>query len=129
MDVPGIYAPLSDRKTLLGGVINAVGDRYEVNSRSLQLNAMTIGFSAMHFLTGEIGDGVFLRGDVGIARIQLDAEGETETSDAGLGTLIGGGFAFPVSSETRLLLNLNYANRAIEGERYGAVSVNLGVLL
>lgn len=129
LDLPGVYFPLPNRHTVVGGVLNGVGDRYELNSQWMQINHFTLGASAMHFVTGEIGDGLFFRGDLGLATIGVEASGQSRTSDQGFGYLLGGGYAFPVSNETRLLLNLNYANRHVEGYDYGALSVNLGVML
>lgn len=129
LDFPGVYFPLQNRHTVIGGVLNGVGDRYEVNSQSMQINHYTLGLSVMHFVTAEIGDGLFLRGDIGIASLAVDVSGTTSTSDTGFGVLIGGGYAFPVSSETRILLNLNFASRKVEGDNYGALGINVGVML
>ncbi len=124
LDVLGFYWPISEQ-TILGGTVNAWGDRYAAGGEDLQINAYTFGFSAMHFLQNRVGDGVFLRGEIGPSRLVINGSvfSTNIESEWGLGVLIGGGFGIPVSSETRILLHLNYAVRRIEGEQYN----NLGI--
>jgi hypothetical protein len=84
----------------------------------------------MHFLTGEIGDGIFLRGDVGIAWLNVQSSlFGLSSSNAGFGILVGGGYSYPVSNETRITVNLYYGARRVESESYGALSINVGILL
>lgn len=128
LDFLGFYWPLQER-TILGGIINAFGDRYDIAGQELQLTGFTIAFSAMHFLTNRIGQGLFVRGDIGPTRFALDVEGEdTETTDWGLGGLLGAGYGIPVSEGTRILLNVNYAFRRVEGENVNTLGITLGGL-
>jgi len=130
LDVPGVYWPLHNKHTILGGSLNGIGDRYEISGSSMQINHYLLSLSSLHFLTGEIGDGVFLRGDVGMAWINVQSSlGLLSTSSAGIGILLGGGYSFPVSNETRITVNLNYCVRWVESESYRALSINVGVLL
>jgi hypothetical protein len=130
IEVPGVYWALRDNHTILGGSLNGTGDRFETSGRSIQINHYLLSLSSLHFLTGEIGDGLYVRGDVGIAWLNIQSSaGIGATSSAGFGALFGGGYSFPVSSETRLTLNIHYSSKWVEGDTYGALSVNLGVLL
>lgn len=130
LDLLGFYWPVGDR-TLVGGILNAFGDRYEVNDVELQINGYTFSLSAMHYVTNIIGQGLFLRGEVGPTRFAVDFEGVGEddaTTDWGIGGLAGAGFAIPVSSGTRILLNVNYALRRVEGETVGTLGITVGGL-
>ena len=73
----------------------------------------------MRFLTGTIGNGLFIRADIGGSRFVVDVDGDTETSDWGFGYLVGGGLGFNITSGTRLLLNVNYAVRTIPNDETG----------
>ena len=133
IDFPGIYFRKGER-TIIGGVLNISADRFEDDnsSASVQFTEVTVALSAMHFLTKEVGRGLFLRGDVGPARLGVSVEGGglavTTSSDWGFGALIGAGYAIPVSRGTRILFNANYAFRRIEGEAFGAFAITLGGL-
>ncbi len=130
IEIPGVYWPLQNNHTIVGGSLNGVADRYEASGHSIQINQYLLSVSSWHFLTGEIGDGIFLRGDLGIAWLNAQSSpGGSSSSSAGFGILVGGGYSYPVSNETRLTLNFNYAARRVEGESYGASSFNIGILL
>lgn len=73
-DLLGFYWPVGDR-TIIGGIVNAFGDRYEVNDIEMQINGYTFSFSAMHYVTNLIGQGLFVRGEVGPTRFVVDFEG------------------------------------------------------
>ena len=64
------------------------------------------------------------------ANISYDIEGDTEdeTSDSGIGMLVGIGYAYPILSGTRIAFNLNYAMRTIEEEAYSTVGFSVGGL-
>jgi hypothetical protein len=111
MDILGFYWPLLGHKTMLGFVFNTAGDSIEFsNGNEASISTSMLGFSAHHFFGENIGDGWFVRGDVGLARASIDFEigsdDYDDTSDAGLGLLIGGGYALPIGTETRLLVGL-----------------------
>lgn len=129
MDLLGFYFPSNDGRTLYGGIINAFGDRYEADGEWFQLNSYLVSASAMHFLQGRIGQGPFFRSDIGLAKHSMDSSvTSTESSDWGLGVLLGGGFAFPVASGTRLTLSATYAMRRIAGETTKNLGLSLGGL-
>ena len=122
VDLLGIYLPFKDRH-INGFVINAFGDRYEAGGTDFQISGYTLSFSNIRFLTGTIGNGLFIRPDIGSSRFVVDVDGDTETSDWGFGYLVGGGFGFNITSGTRLLLNANYAVRNIPNDETGTDEV------
>ena len=90
------------------------------------------GVSALHFLANQIGQGPFLRVDMGLARHVAEAEAlgeeDEEASDWGPGILLGGGYGIPVTSGTRLLVNANYSLRRVEGETTSSLVLSLNGL-
>ena len=131
MDLLGVYWPLGNDRTLLGGTINVVADRFQVSHTTVMIQQHLYSLSVMHFLRSKIGDGVFIRGDVGFAVLDFDFGGTEELSwrKSGYGCLLGCGYSFAVSNETRITANLNYGLRIIEGDAHGALSINVGILL
>ena len=141
LDMFGFYWPLSNR-TLVGGIVNGNADVYEATedlvTAEISLYNYLYAVSTMHFLTHEIGQGPFVRADVGLARQSAEIdfgiaeeEGEIEletTSDWGTGFLLGGGYGIPVTSGTRLLVNANFSLRRIEGEQIRSVGITLNGL-
>jgi hypothetical protein len=129
LDLLGFYVPLGGDKTIVGGIINAAAERFEVESESFQINQYLYAASVMHFVDQYVGRGFFVRGDVGLARVVVDSSfGIEATSESGFGFLLGGGYGFAVTPGTRMLLNANYARRSVEGESYSAFSLTLGGL-
>ncbi len=53
---------------------------------------------------------------------------EKGTTDSGLGILVGVRYAHPITSGTRIALNLNYATRNIEGDSWNTLGISLGGL-
>lgn len=131
MDLFGLYIPLSE-KTLAGFVLNAGADRLDYGEDDwMQVNLYTYAASAQYY-PRQIGQGAFGRLDVGLAaaNVSYDIEGdsEDETSDSGIGMLVGVGYAYPIMSGSRIVLNLNYAMRTIEEESYSTVGFSIGGL-
>lgn len=132
-DLLGVYWPLRNHQTLLGLNVNGGGDRFELGSVSLQLNQVQFSFSSLHFLTRKIGQGLFVRGDVGLSVFNINVDTGTalnlnESSETGLGLTVGGGYSFPVSSGTRIIINTNYSMKRIEGENFGKFNISVGGL-
>ena len=124
----GFYLPRG-RRTIMGFVINAWGDRYEVMNESMQLNGYLFSLSLMHLLNRKIGQGFFFRADAGAAKFSIVADGlGNSTSDWGWGGLVGGGFGIPITPGTRILFNVNYSIRHVEGESVGALEFSIGGL-
>ena len=131
IDMFGFYWPLQD-KTILGFVISGTGDAFTTPVGDMQVNQYLYGASVMKFFGKEIGDGLFLRGDLGFAKASISTDTAygnlTATSDTGLGLLFGVGYGIPVSEESRVLLSINFSNKDIEGDNWSAVTFNVGGL-
>jgi|GEM_PF-4341458 len=83
----------------------------------------------MHFLGSEIGDGTFLRGDIGMSRGVITSDlGGDSASKWGYGALAGVGYGIPVSKGTRILLSVDYSVRRIESETYTSGRLSVGGL-
>jgi opacity protein-like surface antigen len=129
LDMLGFYWPVNDHRTALGFIINGAGDRLDVSGNWVQINNYLYAASVMHFMDRTIGDGFFFRGDVGFAKaLTQDSQGSSIGSKTGFGFLLGGGYSIPVTSGTRILINVNYSNRRIEGDNLQTVGVTLGGL-
>jgi hypothetical protein len=132
LDLFGFYWPLESKKTMIGFVINAVSDNYKPSGVDLTVNQYLYGFSTMTFFGPNIGSEWFLRGDIGIAKYLLDVTGVgsriTVSTKSGVGALVGGGYAWPIGTETRMLLNLNYGYRKVEGDATKTSALTLGFL-
>lgn len=129
VDMLGFYFPMSNEKTVVGAVINATGDRVDVGNENLQLTRTMYSLSAMHFFGKEPGDGFYLRGDAGIAKMSVTtSDGEISSSESGTGLLIGAGFGLPLSAESRLLLGVNFSSANIEEETVSAMMFTVGGL-
>jgi len=125
-DILGFYKPINP-KSMVGYVFNAASDNTsDPVAYSIDIDLYTHAASAQYFLE-EIGKGIFCRGDLGIASLVINYRDE-ETSESGLGILVGVGYAHPITSGTRIVLNLNYAIRRIEGDTYNTVGISLGGL-
>lgn len=129
LDLLGFYVPLTNHKTLVGGIINGGADAYSVGDVLFQVNQYLYGVSALHFVTRYIGRGPFVRADAGIARMVLTGTGSgTLDSAQGYGFLVGGGYGLQITAGTRLLMNANYSRRRIGGDTYGKLNVSIGGL-
>jgi len=127
IDILGIYFNVTP-KTIAGVIINGVADRYEADGENFQINHYLYSASAMHYLGEYFGSGPFLRADIGLARLVFDSSiGRPVESNNGFGFLVGGGWSFDFGG-TRLLLNVNYAYRGIEKEKYNTIGLSVGGL-
>jgi len=127
MDMLGFYWPISSM-TIGGVVVNGAGDRFDFQNEWFQYNHFTYSASMIHYLGSRFGSGLFLRGDIGSARLNYqDSNKANENSENGLGVLIGGGWSFNLGG-TRILLNANYTVSKIEKEKTAIVGFSLGGL-
>ena len=122
-DYLGFYWPLQNQKTILGGVYNASADQRSKYDSSEYWISGQFSVSTMHFIQSVIGEGPFVRADLGWGFFQypqyplsaVNDEGDefAENGDkSGPAALFGVGYAFPVGAGgTRILLNVNYALR------------------
>ncbi|RLA64456.1 MAG: hypothetical protein DRQ88_03585 [Epsilonproteobacteria bacterium] len=150
MDPLGIYLPLNKHRSMLGIVSSIIFDRYhndsyfnETESTNVTQSAdlvfwqFSISASFHHFFGENIGDGWFARGDVGVSNFwgnlnvtyqanEGDRQGldQTYSYNPGLVGLIGGGYAWPISLYTRLMLNLNYQYKSAMDKDTGLLYSN-----
>ena len=131
IDMFGFYWPVKDKMNL-GFVISGSTDAFDTPVGDMQINQYLYGASIMKFFGKEIGDGLFLRGDLGLAKASISTDTAygtlTSTSDTGLGFLLGVGYGIPVSEESRVLLSINFSNKDIEGDNWAVVTFNVGGL-
>ncbi|VAX03538.1 hypothetical protein MNBD_GAMMA19-2160 [hydrothermal vent metagenome] len=111
-DMFGFYWPQSEN-SLLGFVISGSVDRFESRSSELQITQNLLGISSMRFFGSEIGDGFFVRVDAGLAQVTLEDNFLTVTSERGFGYLLGVGYAFPVSNESRILVGVSFSDKQV----------------
>jgi hypothetical protein len=130
LDMLGVYRPSGNRQ-LWGIVVNGFGDRYQEGNDHLQLNGYLLAASGIGFAQ-RIGQGAFWRADVGLARYNMQTEfwgsESSMNSDWGVGALGGGGYAFPITDGTRVLLSGNYALRRINGQTTTTLGISIGGL-
>jgi hypothetical protein len=127
LDLLGFYWHVKP-KTIAGFVINGVGDRYEYFGDSFQINQYIYGASVIHYPGKHFGSDLFLRADLGLAKLNVqDSGGTNESSESGFGFLIGGGYSMDLGG-TRLLFNANWALRQVESESYKTFGLSIGGL-
>lgn len=129
IDMFGFYWPI-DNKTIGGLVISGSFDRLTDNFDDyFQINQYLYGASGMHFFGKEIGDGFFMRGDIGFSQSSFESNFlPDDESDYGRGYLLGIGYGIPISWNTRFIVSFNYSNNTIEGDNYTSTSINVGGL-
>ena len=127
LDLLGFYWHVAPQ-TIAGVIINSAGDRYTYNSESFQINQYIYGASIIHYPGAQFGSGFFLRADAGLAKIVVqDSDCNSTGSNSGFGFLAGGGWSVDFGG-TRMLLNVNYAIRNVESEKYGVLAFSIGGL-
>ena len=128
-DIFGFYKTINPN-LMVGYVFNSavdyIGD--PVSTHSMDISLFTHAASVQYFRE-EIGNGLFCRGDLGMASANLLIDDNDQgTSESGLGILVGVGYAHPITSGTRIALDLNYATRNIEGDSWNTLGISLGGL-
>ena len=119
IDLPGVYFPLNDQRTIVGFAFNASVDMYRSKYDSDSYIAATSGqwsVSAMYFTQAVIGEGPFLRTDLGWGTFSLEDDDGVKPLQgyevSGPSALAGVGYGIPIGGGgTRILLNVNYAMR------------------
>lgn len=132
-DVLGFYVPLGEQ-TLIGTITNVSADVYEWKDSKTEIDIYNYiwGASVIHFPNAKIGQGGFVRTDLGAAFVRTkviqDNEEVESTSDTGVGILVGGGYAWPIMEGTRLMGGLQFALRQVEKDYFLSVGLTLGAL-
>lgn len=135
LDALGLYWPLKNNKSILGGVLGFIYENQKTQGvfsetptttitqwGTLKFWQYSITASFMHFYGQNVGDGLFLRGDLGISAFSgnldvsytandSDLEGEYQdfSYEWGPSFLLGGGYSWPLSLSTRLMGTLSYS--------------------
>jgi hypothetical protein len=128
LEILGFYWPVAARTTLIGVIVSGASDRYDFEVGSAQITQILISGSVMHFFGEVPGDGVFVRGDAGLATLSQKVATTVTLEKRGIGFLLGAGYGIPVSEETRILLHGGYAYRRMQEESYDTFSISAGVL-
>lgn len=135
LDMLGFYWPVNGRKTLLGFVVNGFGDAWLSRSglRMANFNQYVYGFSAWQSLQGRLGDGWFVRADLGpavslLSTNDMTSGGLSVSRAVGFGATLGVGFLFGNNSENRFAPSLYYSPRYVEGELYQSYGGQAGIL-
>lgn len=132
------YVPFpGSSNTIIGMNANGTLDSYTYpgflwESASVTITHALFSLSSVHYFR-EIGSGPFVRADIGLSRLEIDVsymfmEPLEATSNFGIGFLLGGGIAFSTSYNVKMLLNVDYSSRRVEGEDYKILSLNMGIL-
>ena len=129
IDMFGFYWPINNH-SIGGFVISGSFDRLQDNFDDyFQINQYLYGASGMHFFGEEIGDGFFLRGDIGFSKSSFQSNFlADDESDYGSGYLLGVGYGIPISWNTRFLITVTYSNKTIEGDNYASSAITVGGL-
>lgn len=129
IDMFGFYWPINNH-SIGGFVISGSFDRLQDNFDDyFQINQYLYGASGMHFFGEEIGDGFFLRGDIGFSKSSFQSNFlADDESDYGSGYLLGVGYGIPISWNTRFLITVTYSNKTIEGDNYTSSAITVGGL-
>ena len=120
----GFYWPLANQKTILGVRVEGSGDRYSNNSTGTTIDVSIIqrllSFSSQHFFGANVGNGWFVRGDVGTASALMTYDDLIVTSKtkSGYGLSVGGGYAIPIGDDTRMLFFMNLSSRHFGSDRF-----------
>lgn len=129
MDILGFHWPVEGQNTTVGFVINSSSDTLTDDfDNDLSLYTYLYGVSGHHYFGNEIGDGFFVRGDVGFSRAVLSIDGFGDSSESGTGFLLGGGFALPVSGQSRIIFAINISDRKIDGDSFKSTQLTVGGL-
>lgn len=125
MDMLGFYWPVTNWM-ISGFIINAVGDSFRLDNGDTFLSSRGIlGASNLIFVSGEVGRGLFIRGDAGFGSFAERLNGVDQKTGQGLGALGGIGWGFPVSDESRVLIGLNYSAIYARSALYTAPSLSV----
>jgi hypothetical protein len=132
----GIYFPVgAQRQTLLGFVLvedTSDGISQLNNFWDLEQNIF-YSISGMYFPFGKIGDGLYVKGNFGVADVYFSGYGGY--SETGPGVLAEVGYVFPFGRFVRPLVNINYSlkdigtsDEYVERGIYQSASFNIGLL-
>jgi hypothetical protein len=134
LDALGVYFPRPNLKTLLGSTYSILVDKFSHSTGSFQMFHHQLSGSVMHFFGVGIGEGWFLRVDIGPALMQFAVQGDglgrgDSESYLGMGGLLGGGHAFPLSRSTRLTVAASAVVKWMPQGLTASGALTVGILL
>lgn len=131
----GFWWPLESHQTALGVSLNGISDSYDVMGAHLYVEQNMIAFSVLHYFGDGIGDGFFLRGDLGPSRYRVDITGlgaggvrAYAVSEAGAAILLGGGYSILLSDETRMPFGFYVIHNSADGHKTTTPTIRVSVL-
>ncbi|MEQ1665883.1 MAG: hypothetical protein ABL927_10960 [Bdellovibrionales bacterium] len=130
-DLFGFYWPMADRKSMQGFIINVLSDSFTAGNESLTIDQNLYAYSYHKFYGANIGDGWFLRGDIGLVKDIVEVKGTlafTSTSKTGFGVLAGGGYGWGIGTDTRMLLGLYVSSRKASNIASSASNIGFSFL-
>lgn len=141
-DMFGVYFPLQNERTAVGGIINSTTHGYGLADGNYFLSKTYVAISAMHFLQNRIGDGFFARGDLGLSSLGTDIRGFSNflpgepvniqipnvRSESGVAATLGVGYGFVITPENRALLNATFNLQRFGGTNFYALGFSVGWL-
>jgi hypothetical protein len=131
-DFFGFYWPLADFHAMHGFVVSGMTDSVTNDIYEYSVDHFIYSYSYMQFYGTNIGDGWFIRGDVGFAKYivvrDLPLTAYSDTTDNGIGIVGGGGYAWPISDETRFLLGAYLSHVSADGEKANSLTLKAGFL-
>ena len=133
LNVLGLYFPVGAHKQILLGFDFAEGTSEFNKFWDLEQN-LSYSISGMYFPYGKIGDGLYVKGNFGLASVTLSGYGSYYT-ETGPGILAEIGYVFPFGTSVRPLINVNYSikdigasDEYVERGIYQSASINTGCL-
>lgn len=132
----GVYFPTSSFKSMIGGNLEMTSDSYTNEATAgdyrVSIGQALIAMSYYHFFGANIGNGWFLRGDIGLARAVMILEQPSAknqlTEKSGFGALLGAGYAIPCGTETRVLFFFDISGRTFGGDRFTTATLGADFL-
>lgn len=111
LDLLGIYWPKFSQNFMVGMILGLTMNEFTIGKSTVFVNQPALSLSMNYFLGKNIGSGIFFRFDLGFGSVAtLKDETNVYVLNYSLGgnMLVGTGYAFALSQETRLLINLSY---------------------
>lgn len=128
----GLYWTATEGDRLIGAAFNTVGDEYLIQSSAVGIRQWSVSASFLDFMSDKIGEGIFLRGDAGLAAVTRYT-GTWEfahgtTTRPGLHLRGGAGYGFALGDSTKLLASGDASYRYADGSNFFSFGLMAGVL-
>jgi len=129
----GFYWPVFSESLILGVVSNASVDSVQDNNFNevVAHDLKYRGISVIKFIENTVGEGLFVRGDVGQASAKYRYSGNAfEAGDgSGSATLIGVGYGKPLTgNRTRIIFSFNTIRSSIDSREFNSNQFMAGVM-